>query len=181
MSTQLILPQALQIENARILFPNFRGAIDSYNPRGARTFAVQIDSEIAPDLAAQGWNIKFPKPHPDIDPAEDTRQPYLRVNVASQNEWIPRGVKLVMVDGDAHVPINNRNLEEVDMLDRVWITGADVVIDPYEWVMDAGTPKERRGISASLRVGYFYIDADGQVEVEDPFAAKHASAQLPVE
>lgn len=46
------------VKQARILFPNFRGAEQDYNARGKRNFNLQITEELANDLRNQGVNVR---------------------------------------------------------------------------------------------------------------------------
>ena len=79
MSTTIKKPNDLVIENARILYRNFKGEESAYNRKGDRNFCVIIDDpEFAKKLIKDGWNIKYtnPKEDSDYEPV-----PYLPVRV----------------------------------------------------------------------------------------------------
>ena len=58
----------LQIDDARIIFPNFEGRASKYNRQGDRNFALVIDDrEIADALIDEGWNVKIKPPREDGD------------------------------------------------------------------------------------------------------------------
>lgn len=47
------------VKNARIMFPNFRGAEQDYNQKGKRNFNLQISEDLANDLRDQGVHVRF--------------------------------------------------------------------------------------------------------------------------
>lgn len=150
------MTRPISIEDVRIGFRNFDGKEGPYNKKGERSFAVFLDHELAETMAADGWNVKFPKEREgkvDVD-EEDTRQPYLNVSVGF--DFYPANVFLISNDNPTKL-----TEEEVGMLDWAEIESVDVVIRPYEWSVNKNS-----GIKAYLKSGYFTI-------VADKFAAKH--------
>lgn len=145
----------VNLENARIGFRNFQGKEGPYNKKGDRSFAVFLDRQTADQLAAEGWNVKMPKPQENpADPDADERDPYLSVAVAFEN--FPPNVYLISNGNPSRL-----GEEEVEMLDWAELENVDLVIRPYEWEMNGKT-----GVKAYLKTGYFTI-------VTDQFASKY--------
>lgn len=145
----------LSLENVRIGFRNFEGREGKYNKQGERAFAVFLDRQLAEELSAEGWNVKFPGESEDrIDPDEDTRDPYLQVSVGF--DYYPANVFLI---SNGHP--TKLSESEVLMLDWAEIENVDLVIRPYEWSVNKNS-----GIKAYLKSGYFSI-------ITDKFAAKY--------
>lgn len=65
------------IEDTKLMFRNFRGKTDMYNPTGRRTFGVALDPDVAEALANDGWNIKTLKPRDE----GDLPRPFLKVEI----------------------------------------------------------------------------------------------------
>jgi hypothetical protein len=145
----------LSIENARIGFRNFEGRESQYNKAGDRSFAVFLDRAVAEELAAEGWNVKFPKDDPRaVDPDADGRDPHLTISVSFDN--YPPNMFII-----ANGKPSRLTEEEVLMLDWAELEMVDLVIRPYEWSVNRNS-----GIKAYLKAGYFTI-------VTDQFQAKY--------
>lgn len=171
MTEQLNLPSTTRFENVRLILRNFRGeAHPMYNRDGARSFHILLDNELAQELESQGYKIRWPKPNPEINPAEDTRQPSLEVTVSSRNDYIYPSVKMFLVDNGQPTRISTQDLSQVDMLDSLLLDGCDVVVNPYRWEMEGDT-----GVKAYLSVLYANLRDD----TVDPFAEKYGVDGLP--
>lgn len=119
----------LQIDNARIIFRNFRGEASKFNREGDRNFAVIIDDEeIADRLAADGWNVKI-KP-----PKEDGDMPFMYLQV--KVKFNGRGPRVYLKTGRA---MNRLDEDSIDCLDDIDISGVDLDIRPYDWEVNGKT------------------------------------------
>ena len=152
--------KTIDVENATIIWKNFAGKPDKYNAAGGkRTFTVLFDEAFGQQLAEDGWNIGFLEPREPGDPTKAK----LQVQVSFKN--IPP--RVVLISGD-----KQENLDEdtVSMLDWIEIENVDVIIQPYNWVMNEGTKNEKRGVSAYLKAIYV-------TSVVDTFAAKYGEVR----
>ena len=119
----------LQIDNARIIFRNFRGEASKFNREGDRNFAVIIDDEeIADRLAADGWNVKI-KP-----PKEDGDMPFMYLQV--KVKFNGRGPRVYLKTGRA---MNRLDEDSIDCLDDIDISGVDLDIRQYDWEVNGKT------------------------------------------
>lgn len=139
----------VSLENVKIGFRNFEGREGMYNKKGERSFAVFLDQQTAEQLAAEGWNVKFPKEREDaVDPDEPSRDPHLQVSVGF--DFYPANVFLISNEQPTRL-----TEDEVAMLDWAEIENVDLVLRPYEWSVNRSS-----GIKAYLKSGYFTIVAD---------------------
>lgn len=155
----------LQIDDARIVFRNFRGEESKYNRPGDRNFAVVIpNEEIAEKLANDknkfgvGWNIKIRPPRDD----DDAPFMYLPVKV----KFNERGPKVYLRTG------NKRNIldeETVAILDDIDIRSVNLDIRPYD---DEVQGKPFRAA---------YLQSIEVFQEIDRFAARYAEEEFPEE
>lgn len=119
----------LKIDDATLIYKNFRGEGDRYNREGDRNFAVIIpNQEIADALAADvnqygsGWNVKI-KP-----PREEGDDPFMYMNV--KVKFTAFGPNVYLKSGNAD-PIK---LDEasIAILDEIDIASVDLDIRAYD-------------------------------------------------
>jgi hypothetical protein len=141
------------MEGVRIIFRNFAGKEGQYNREGDRNFAVLLDDTIANTMAEDGWNVKWLKPREEDE--EESSQAYLQVSVNFKG----RPPRIVLITSRGRT-----NLDEgqVEMLDWADIKNVDLIVRPYEWVVN-----QKSGIKAYLQSIYVTIE-------EDPLELKYA-------
>lgn len=164
----------LVIENARIRYRNFAGRGSQYNREGDRNFCVLIeDHDTAQALEDQGWNVRTKEPrNEDEEPTH-----YIQVTVRYGN--IPPKVYLYSrrydkKTGKFRVVRTQLDEESIASLDYAEIKNVDLVIRPYNWVLQEGTRNEKSGVKAYLKEMHVTIE-------EDVFAEKYAVDEGPDE
>ena len=126
-----------------ILFRNFAGKPDTFNPRGAMpNFTVCLSDEKGKQLEAEGLDIKW-RQNPDGD-----QQARLKVFVRFEN-FPPKVYRITKKN------TTELDSETVALLDNDEIQDADLVISPYRYDFNG-----RKGTKAYLSRGYFTIAED---------------------
>lgn len=149
----------LQIDDARIIYRNFRGEGGKFNREGDRNFAVVIPKqELADELLNRGWNVKI-KPPKD---GEDSPFMYLPVKV----KFNDRGPQVYLRTGDR---VNRLDEETISVLDDIDIRSVDLDIRPYDW--DVNGKSGRTAYLQSIEI----------IQEIDRFAARYAEEESPEE
>lgn len=122
----------LIIRGTRLIFKNFEGVGTEYNTAGDRNFAVVIDKDLADQLAADGWNVKVSKPHPD-DPDYEPFY-WIKVKLAYRDNKTGQPKRyppeIFMINSTGKHLLNEDN---VKVLDRKRIINADISINPWNY------------------------------------------------
>lgn len=143
------------IEGAQLRFKNFKGKRTDFNEEGKRNFGVLLNDELAENLMADGWPVKFLKPMED-DP-DQYKQPWMKVQV----KFNPYPPIAVLINSRGKKKLDEDTIEQ---LDWTRIKNCDVVIRPYNYPAMPGRPA---GVSAYLKAIYVTVD-------EDEFEKKYA-------
>ena len=142
----------INIEGANIIWKNFSGERDKFNP-GKRGFSVVIDDAVmAKELKQEGWNVK--------------ERPLQEGADASEQEWtlpvklhMNRYTQIWLIVGNHKTLLDEDTVAQLDVVDFV---DCDLSIRPYEWEMSG-----RTGITA-------YVDSMYVTIRENKFAEKYA-------
>lgn len=138
-------PDPIIVEGARIKFKNFAGEARQYNPAGQRNFVLCLPDELAQQLAAEGWNVKWkPGRHPE-DP--DEAQLVVKVKYNESGDDRSRDPIAYLIQGRRKIALDGRT---VATLDRLAPLNIDLVVRPYVWDINGNV-----GITAYLDEIYY--------------------------
>ena len=142
----------INIEGATIIWKNFSGERDRFNP-GKRGFSVVIDDSVmADELRQEGWNIKERPLQEGADPSEQEWTLPVKLNMN-------RYTQVWLIVGNHKTLLDENTVAQLDVVDFV---DCDISIRPYEWEMSG-----RTGITA-------YVDSMYVTIRENKFAEKYA-------
>lgn len=148
------------MENARLIFRNFEGREEKYNRKGDRNFGLIIeDSEVAQQLAEDGWNIKELTPK-NTDDYDDTPEVIYWLPVTVRFDNVPP--KVMLVTRRKKTRLNEDNINTIDYAN---IAKVDLTVTPYDWEVNG-----KSGTKAYLQTMYVTIN-------EDEFADKYADLE----
>lgn len=136
--------KTFMVENAQLLFKNFRGEGNQYNREGDRNFNVVLEPDVAEAMKADGWNVKY---LPAREEGEvDT--PIIQVKVSFKNR--PPMVTIITSN-------SRTRLDEgmIGMLDHADILTVDFIANAYEWEVG-----DKRGIAAYLQTMFVTLRED---------------------
>jgi hypothetical protein len=133
------------IEDARLVFRNFKGKEGKYNREGDRSFAILLDDDLAELMARDGWNVKYLHARE----AGEGDQAYISVAV---NYGKGRPPRVVLITSGGRNPLGEDEVEILDWVDaELW----DVVLRPYRW-----TVQDDSGVKAYLKTMFVTLAED---------------------
>ena len=142
----------INIEGANIIWKNFSGERDKFNP-GKRGFSVVIDDAVmADELKQEGWNVKERPLQEGADPSEQEWTLPVKLNMN-------RYTQVWLIVGNHKTLLDENTVAQLDVVDFI---NCDISIRPYEWEMGG-----RNGITA-------YVDSMYVTIRENKFAEKYA-------
>lgn len=137
----------LTIRDAQIVLRNLAGEPDDYNPKGGkRTFGLLLPDQLAEEMLADEWNVKYFKAREDDE--DQYRQPWLPVE--ARYDFRPPRVFLVTERGKTLL-----REEEIGRVDQVDIEKVDLVVTARHWEVN-----EKSGVKAYLTSMYVTINED---------------------
>ena len=124
----------LEINDARIIWPNFSGSADRFNREGDRNFNLVIPTQEIAELLlndknewGDSWNVKIKPPRGEGD------VPFMHMPV--KVKFNNRGPNVYLVSGDKQVPLNE---DTIGCLDDIDIISVDMDVRPYDGKMANG-------------------------------------------
>lgn len=146
----------LQIDDAKIIFRNFRGEGGKFNREGDRNFAIIIDDQdICDALVKEGWNVKIKAPREEGD------MPFMYLTV--KVKFNGNGPRVYLETGDRQ---NRLDENSVSILDDIDIRKADLDVTPYDWATNGKTGRTAylRALRVTQEVDRFqHVDCDAGV------------------
>ena len=119
----------LEIEDARIIYRNFRGEGSKFNREGDRNFAVVVpNDELKDELMEAGWNVKIKEPREGYD------DPFMYLPV--KIKFNSRGPAAYVKSGDR---VTRLNEDTIGMIDEIDIASVDLDLRPYDWEVNGNT------------------------------------------
>ena len=144
----------IQVDDGRIIWPNFAGRGTQFNDKGKRNFNWKIEggSDLTDRLVADGWNVKI-KP-----PREGGEEPFVHLAVkVNFDGWNPPNIYLV--SGNV---TRKLDAETVGILDDIDIIKADFDIRAYDYDTPRGSGRSAYLHAARIvqRVDRFAVQDD---------------------
>jgi hypothetical protein len=138
----------LVLQDRAIIYRNFAGAPDRFNPKGGnRTFSVILEVEEGERMKEDGWNVKFREPREEGDPPIAT----LKVNVKYGGRGRPPRVVLI-TEGKSKTDIDESLIASLDWAD---VVKADVQVRAWHYDINGS-----QGVAAYLTALWLTIRED---------------------
>ena len=177
----------VRLEDAEVIYHDFRGAPTKFNPNGGRrTVSIELENPMARNrrfedhfspisiqqLIADGWKVKTVKKREGEEDAPDRY--YLECVISFPRDDDRNGPSIFVVNSgeyteDGRLRANRISEASIGVLDYAKILRVDADINPYNWEVRGDT-----GVTA-------YIDKLYVVIEKSPYDDKYASEEYPRE
>lgn len=158
-----MVKNSVTIVGARIIFKDFSGEKSKFN--NDRTFCVVLEKELAEQMKADGWNVKFLEPRNE----DETGLYFIQVKV-KYGRVTPQ---VVMISGG-----KKKSLDEdtIHLLDFARFSNVDVKFRPYNYEV-RGTV----GVKAYLSCLWVTLEEDElEAKYKDiPYADEEGEEEIP--
>lgn len=146
----------LKVDDAVFNFRNFSGRNSRFASADVRrNFGVVLDPELAAQLAADGWAVKYPKPGDELRADGEEKAPYLVVHLG----YKIRAPRVVMELSGGRIELGE---DQVEVLDWADIAQCRFICTLRTWHMDETGAS---GNKAWLKTMVVHIEED-ELEVE---------------
>ena len=145
----------VRLDGVKILpgqWRNFAGAKTLYRVAGERRFNILLPEDIGRKMAEDGWLIKWLEPRDDQDPL------MARLEVKVMFGQYPPNINILKPG--KRIRLSEAN---VGILDTAVITEADVIIRPYNWMVNG-----KSGVAAYLVSLFAHVQVD---ELEEKYSS----------
>lgn len=142
-----------KIDDAKIIYRNFRGEARQYNNAGDRNFNLVLTEDQAAELLDAGFRVRV-KP-----PKDGFEEPLRTLPVKVGYKYRPP--RIVIISGRKKYELDEDSVDELDYAD---IEHIDMTIRPYYWER----PNGDNGVTAYLNSMFVTL-------VEDPYEEKYAN------
>lgn len=136
--------KTFMVEDAPIIFRNFAGKEGQYNREGDRNFAVILSPDVAVQMLADGWNVRYLEPREEGDESV----PYIQIAVNFKN----RPPRVVLLTSTSRTQLDEESVEVLDWAD---IRTADLIARAYDWTVNG-----KSGTKAYLQSLFVTIEED---------------------
>ena len=136
--------KTFMIEDAHILFRNFAGREEQFNDKGKRNFCVILEPDVAKQMEADDWNVKYLKPQDE----DDEPTPYIQVSL--RFDIMPP--RIVMLTSTSRTRLDESSVESLDWAD---FENVDLIARGYNWEANGKT-----GVKAYLQSLFVTIQED---------------------
>jgi hypothetical protein len=143
--------KSFMVEDAELIFRNFKGKELKFNAEGARNFAVILQEDVAEQMARDGWTIKY------LQPRDEGDEPRAFVKVKVRFDIRPP--RVVLLTSTTRTQLDENSIEILDWAD---IKTVDLIARGFYWNNNG-----KEGWTAYLQSMFVTIE-------EDPLERKYS-------